>query len=228
MNVRIFDTADDLIRAAADTILQRASAADAVSIGLSGGNTPKPLYKLLGISPQRETLAKTRVTWVVVDERCVPITDPQSNAGMIEQTLFANGMSRSHQFLRYRTEFDDPARSAVEFERVWRDLSLNQLDVIILGFGEDGHTASLFPGTPVVNINDRVAHEVFVPRLNSWRVTLTMPIIRAAKLRIVLAAGVSKRDIIRQVREGADYPIVRATAGDIESWWFADRAAVGQ
>jgi 6-phosphogluconolactonase len=228
MNFRIFDSLDDLIRAAAGTIVQRASASESISIALSGGNTPKPLYELLGSSPQREMLAKKRVTWVVVDERCVPITDPQSNAGMIGRTLFASGMSKAHQLLHFRTEFNEPSRSAIEFERVWRDLGLQKLDVVILGLGEDGHTASLFPGTPVVDVEDRIASEVFVPRLNSWRVTLTMPVIRAAKLRIVLAAGASKREIIRQVREGADYPIARATAGDIESWWFADRAAMGE
>lgn len=228
MNLRIFDTVDDLLSAVASTLVQRASANGSLSVGLSGGSTPQPLYRILGQSPQRDALAKARITWVVVDERYVPITDPQSNAGMIERTLFAQGMSPSHQFLRFRTEFEDPGRSAIEFERVWRDLDLNQLDVIILGFGEDGHTASLFPGTPVVDVEDRIASEVFVPRLDSWRVTVTMPVIRAAKLRIVLGAGASKRQIIREVREGADYPIARATRGDIETWWFVDRAAVGE
>lgn len=228
MNFRIFDSRDDLTRAAAGTIVQRAAASESISIALSGGNTPAPLYELLGSSPARETLAEKRVTWVVVDERCVPITDPQSNAGMIDRTLFGGGMSKAHQFLHFRTEFHEPSRSAIEFERVWRDLGLQELDVVILGLGEDGHTASLFPGTPVVDIEDRIASEVFVPCLNSWRVTLTMPIIRAAKLRIVLAAGASKREVIRQVREGADYPIARATAGDIESWWFTDRAAMAE
>jgi 6-phosphogluconolactonase len=227
MNLRIFNTVDDLLRAAAATLVQRASSNGSLSIGLSGGSTPQPLYRMLGQSPLREALAKARITWVMVDERYVPVTDPQSNAGMIERTLFAEGISPSHQFLHFRTEFQDPSRSAIEFERVWRDLDLKQLDSIILGIGEDGHTASLFPGTPVVDVEDRIASEVFVPRLDSWRVTLTMPAIRAAKLRIVLGAGASKRNIIREVREGADYPIARATR-DVDSWWFVDREAVGE
>ncbi len=224
MNLRIFDSAGELIEAAAATVLAHA-ASDSCSIALSGGSSPKPLYELLGRPPRSEELAKTRITWVVVDERYVPVDDPQSNAGMIQRTLFAHGMSPSHQFLRFRTELEDPARTAVEFERVWRDLGLGSLDVILLGVGEDGHTASLFPGTPVLDVEDRIAAEVFVPRLNGWRVTLTMPVIRAAKLRIVLAPGAAKREIIRQVREGADFPIVRATAG-VETWWFVDRDAV--
>ncbi len=225
MNFRIFENVDDLIHAAAATVTERAAAAESFSMALSGGNTPKPLYEILGQPPRQGELAKTRITWIVVDERYVPIDDPQSNAGMIQRTLFADGMSPSHQFLRFRTELEDPARTAVEFERVWRDLGLDSLDVILLGVGEDGHTASLFPGTPVLDIDDRIASEVFVPRLSSWRVTITMPVIRAAKLRIVLAPGAGKREVIHRIRAGADFPITRATAG-VETWWFVDRAAV--
>lgn len=226
MNLRIFESVEDLIAAAAATITERAAAADSFSIALSGGSSPKPLYELLGKPPHRDELATTRITWILVDERYVPIDDPQSNAGMIQKTLFADGMSPAHQFLRFRTELEDPHRTAIEFERIWRDLGLGALDVILLGVGEDGHTASLFPGTPVLNVEDRIASEVFVPRLDSWRVTITMPVIRAAKLRIVLAPGAGKRDIIRQVSAGADYPITRATAG-VETWWFVDRGGVG-
>jgi 6-phosphogluconolactonase len=226
MNLRIFDSLEDLVHAAAATIVDRTVGSDPFSIALSGGSSPKPLYEILGRAPRRNELAKTRVTWIVVDERYVPIDDPQSNAGMIQRTLFADGISPSHQFLRFRTELEVPARTAVEFERVWRDLGLGALDVVILGVGEDGHTASLFPGTPVLDVEDRIASDVFVPRLSSWRVTITMPVIRAAKLRIVLAPGATKREILRQVREGADYPISRATAG-VETWWFVDREAVG-
>ena len=95
-----------------------------------------------------------------------------------------------------------------------------------LGCGDDGHTASLFPGTPVLDVEDRIASAVFVPRLDQWRVTLTMPVIRAAKLRIVLATGESKAKIIREVREGVPHPIALATEG-VETWWFVDRAAAG-
>src|SRR5450830_652677 len=101
MNLRIFNTVDDLLRAAAATLVQRASSNGSLSIGLSGGSTPQPLYRMLGQSPLREALAKARITWVMVDERYVPVTDPQSNAGMIERTLFAEGISPSHQFLHF-------------------------------------------------------------------------------------------------------------------------------
>jgi len=227
MNLRIFETTADLISATARLIEQRVANRQAASVALSGGSTPKPLYELLGRSPYREKLAKTAITWVVVDERYVPIDDPQSNAGMMQHTLFREGMPPSHRFLRFRTELKDPAQTAWQFEDDWRALAagLQTLDLILLGIGDDGHTASLFPGTPVLDVTDRIAAEVFVPRLDQWRVTLTVPVIRAAGLRVVLAAGESKAKIVREVGDGVDYPITRATSGDIETWWMVDRAA---
>jgi len=226
MNLRIFDTVSDLIRGAARTIVQRVEGRDSAAIALSGGSTPKPLYEMLGAAPWRDELAKTAITWVVVDERYVPLDDPQSNAAMIERTLFANGMLPSHRFLRFKTELNDPARTAVQFEEEWRAHGIENLDLVLLGCGDDGHTASLFPGTPVLDVEDRIAAEVFVPKLDQWRVTITKPVIRAAALRIVLAAGESKARIIREVRDGVDHPIALVTR-DIESWWLVDRGAAG-
>jgi 6-phosphogluconolactonase len=110
------------------------------------------------------------------------------------------------------------------YEDEWRALGITDVDVMLLGVGDDGHTASLFPGTPALDVVDRIACEVFVPRLEQWRVTLTLPVIRAAKLRLVMATGAAKAPILREVREGADYPIARATSG-VETWWFVDKAA---
>jgi 6-phosphogluconolactonase len=228
MNLRIFDSIDDLLKAAARMVVEKANATDKPVIALSGGSTPKPLYKMLGQSPYKEELAKKPVTWVVVDERVVPLDNPQSNAGMINQTLFANGTSPGHRFLRFKSELEDPAKIAKEFEREWESMGIKQIDLILLGMGDDGHTASLFPDTPVLKVKDRIASEVFVPRMDSWRVTLTMPIIRQAKVRAVLAAGASKEPIIRAIKDGADYPIAGATGGNIETWWLLDRAAAGE
>jgi len=223
MNLRIFDTVDDLLSAAARTLVQRAQAG-ARTIALSGGSTPKPMYAMLGSSPLREQLAEFPITWVVVDERYVPIDDPESNAGMMEKSLFANGISAAHRFLRFRTELNDPAATARAFEDEWRVLGIVNLDLVVLGIGDDGHTASLFPGTPVLEVEDRIASEVFVPRLDAWRVTITKPVIRAAALRLVLANGAKKKPILEGVRDGAEYPIALATNG-VETWWLIDRDA---
>ena len=208
MNLRLFDSMEDLTRAAARTILQREHA----TVAISGGSTPKPLYELLG----KDLREDDPITWVLVDERYVPKSDPQSNAAMIEQTLFANGLPRSHRWLYFDTSIGDPAATAACFEKQW---DIDQVDIVLLGVGDDGHTASLFPGTPVLEVANRVASEVFVPRLDQWRVTLTAPVIRAAKLRIVLAAGESKGKIIDEVRRGVPHPIALVTEG-VETWWF--------
>lgn len=212
MNLRIFDDAEDLSRAAMRTILQRG----AKTIGLTGGSTPKRLYELLADSLPQD------VTWVLIDERYVPLDDPQSNAAMIERTLFARGVPE--RWLRFKTELNVPAETARVFEEDWRALSIDKIDLLLLGCGDDGHTASLFPGTPVLDVDDRIASEVFVPRLDQWRVTLTMPVLRAATTRLVLATGESKASVIRDVREGVPHPVTLATQG-LDSWWFVDRAA---
>lgn len=213
MNLRIFDSLEELTRAAARTIFQR----EHRSIAVSGGSTPKPLYELLA----PELREDDPITWVLVDERYVPKSDPQSNAAMIERTLFSRGLPASHRWLSFDTSLNDPAATAAQFAS---QFDVEQLDIVLLGCGDDGHTASLFPGTPVLAVEDRVASEVFVPRLDQWRVTLTKPVIRKAKLRIVLATGASKAPIIREVREGVPHPIAVVTAG-VETWWFVDRAA---
>lgn len=220
MNLRIFDNVDDLLHAAARTILQRVQGG-ARAIALSGGSTPKPLYQQLG---QSDVLRAMPITWIVVDERYVPIDDPQSNAGMIQATLFARGIPERQRFLRFATELGDPVRTAEQFERQWHEAGVEQLDVVVLGMGDDGHTASLFPGTNAIEVEDRIATAVHVPRLDAWRVTLTKPVLRRATLRIVLAAGESKRPILQQVRAGAELPIAIVTRG-VETWWFVDRAA---
>jgi 6-phosphogluconolactonase len=221
MNLRIFETLTALHTATARTIHQGVAAGARV-IALSGGSTPKPHYALLG---QSEELREFPIVWVVVDERYVPIDHPESNAGMIEKTLFADGMAPSHRFLRFRTELKDPEATARAFEDEWRALGLTEIDLVLLGVGDDGHTASLFPGTEVLQVEDRIAAAVFVPRLDAWRVTITKPVIRAAKLRMVVVAGATKRPILEQVRAGADYPIAQVTAGAGETWWLVDRDA---
>jgi 6-phosphogluconolactonase len=223
MNLRIFDTSSDLLTAAARTLVQRIQSG-ARTIALSGGSTPKPLYAMLGATPLREQLAEFPIIWIVVDERYVPIDHPDSNAGMMQKTLFANGLSPAHRFLRFDTELNDPAATARAFENEWQSLGITQLDIVLLGMGDDGHTASLFPGTPVLDVEDRIAAEVFVPRLDTWRVTLTKPVLRAAALRLVLATGAKKKPILEAIRDGADYPIAQVTR-EVETWWLIDRDA---
>jgi 6-phosphogluconolactonase len=222
MNLRIFEDTSALMSGMARAIEQRIEKG-ARTIALSGGSTPKPLYETLGRSDRLRDLP---LTWIIVDERYVPIDDPQSNAGMIQAALFARGMSSHHRILRFKTEIGDPAATAHEFEREWHVLGLSSIDLILLGIGDDGHTASLFPGTTALDVEGLIATEVYEPRLETWRVTITKDVIRAAAMRFVLVAGTSKRAIIDDVDRGVDHPITRVTAG-VETWWFIDRDAAG-
>jgi len=221
MNLRIFDSTEALSSAASRDLVRYVRAEGARVVALSGGSTPQQLYTILGRSSD---LAKYPMTWVVLDERWVSIDDARSNAGMIARTLFANKMPDTHRFLRFRTELNDPAESAKVFADEWTAMGLGVLDLVILGVGDDGHTASLFPGSTAIDVADRIATEVWVEKLDMWRLTITKPVIRAATRRMVLAAGPSKRDVITNVREGADYPITQVTSG-VDTWWFVDRAA---
>jgi 6-phosphogluconolactonase len=218
MNLQIFDTLEAASHAAARDI-ERRVVGGARIIALSGGSTPELLHTLLGRS---EAMRAQALTWVQVDERFVPIGDPQSNAGMIERTLFADGVPPLHRFLRFRTELGEPAAVARAYEAEWPGTP----DIIVLGVGDDGHTASLFPGTDALQVEDRIAVENRVEKLDTWRLTLTKPVIRAAPYRLVLAAGASKKPVIDALKSGADYPIAQVTNG-VETWWFVDWAAVG-
>lgn len=213
MNLRIFDDHEALSAAAARTILQR----EPRVVGVTGGSTPKRLYELLApaLPPQ--------VSWFLVDERFVPPDHPRANGAMIERSLFRDAPPAG-RWLRFRTELGEPAATAAAYEEEWRALFPDRPDIVLLGCGEDGHTASLFPGTSALEVENRVATAVYVPQQEEWRLTITMPVIRSATLRIVLVSGESKRDIVRDIRDGAEHPITWATR-DVETWWFVDRAA---
>ncbi|HXI14477.1 MAG TPA: 6-phosphogluconolactonase [Thermoanaerobaculia bacterium] len=225
MNFRIFDSIEELVQAAAATLVAYAEKSDSITVALSGGTTPKSLYELLGKAPLRDRLARRKITWVTGDERCVPPDDAQSNRRMIEESLFREGISEGHRFIKFRTELNEPATIANHFNAEWNDLAVGQIDLAILGMGEDGHTASLFPGTPVLDVVDQASSEVWVPRLESWRVTLTTPQLRDARCKWVLAAGAGKKSMIERIRRGEDFPITSVAEKGTESWWFVDRAA---
>ena len=226
MNARIFETVDEVIRATAETMMQRIASKERAVIGISGGSTPEPLYRMLAEEPFRTSLERVAITWVLVDERFVPYDDPQSNAAAIDRTLFANGMPANHCFLRFDTSLADAEASAADFETRWHEATLDPLDLVLLGCGSDGHTASLFPGTTALDETGRVAIAVFVPRLDQWRVTLSMRTIREAALRLIPTVRGDKRDILARIRAGERFPVVEATEG-IQSWWLVDREAWG-
>ena len=225
LNLRVFETMDDLFETAASAVTQTISNRERVVIALSGGSTPRGLYTLLGSESSRAAMEGKRVVWVTGDERCVPADHPDSNAKMIGETLFSAGLLEGHTFLRFRAELEDPEAIARQFERDWDEMGIEGIDLAILGVGDDGHTASLFPGTGAVEVTGRVATAVYVPRLDSWRVTLTAPVLRESASKLVLATGASKQPVITALQAGDIFPISAVIDGGGPSWWLIDTAA---
>ncbi|MGA7613807.1 MAG: 6-phosphogluconolactonase [Thermoanaerobaculia bacterium] len=225
MNFRVFDDRDALVRGTADAILDTIESEQARVIALSGGSTPRPVYEMLGSEPLRRRLAAVPLIWVTGDERDVPPDHPESNAGMIRSTLFRHGIPEGQVFLTFDTRRDGRDSVVEEFEAEWRKLGIEGLDLAIQGIGEDGHTASLFPGTTILEAIDRIAASVWVPKVSMWRFSLTAPVIGSAKKKLFLAAGKGKREILTRIRAGEEFPSTVVTRFGGPAWWLVDRDA---
>jgi 6-phosphogluconolactonase len=186
-------------------------------LGLSGGNTPRPVFR---------ELARHRDAWhewifSFGDERCVPPDSDQSNYRMTKETLFDFAPIPAENILRIRGEAD-PAAAAREYEDELRKRSgghgFYRHDLLLLGMGDDGHTASLFPGTDALKVTDKWVVANFVPKFNTYRVTLTYPIINAARHVCFLVNSKGKDAILAEVFSGkSNYPCaaVRPTEGNL-------------
>jgi 6-phosphogluconolactonase len=216
---------------AADFILERAREAigerNEFRIALSGGNTPRPVYARL--AAVANDLPWDLVRFTFGDERCVPPDDPESNFRMASESLLAPAAVPEKSIMRMRGEID-PQIAAQEYQAqldriaTERGESIYRHDLILLGLGDDGHTASLFPGTAALEEMTRRVAANFVPKLNTWRLTFTFPLINAAR-HILFLAGASKNPaLIERVLEGdSQYPAARVnpSAGDV-TWMIGE------
>jgi 6-phosphogluconolactonase len=205
----------------------------AFTVALSGGSTPKSLYQLLAGEDHRARVpwSQTHVFWS--DERCVPPDDPQSNYRMAYETLLAHVPITGQQIHRMRGE-DEPSRAAADYESVLRqqlDSADPRLCLVLLGMGEDGHTASLFPSSPALDDQDHLVAAPYVEKLGSYRLTLTLPMLNAALKIIFLVSGEAKAATLRAVfEENPDprqWPPARRVRprADGELVWLVDEAA---
>lgn len=196
-------------------------------IALSGGSTPKQLYRLLASEAWRE-----RVNWANLhlwwgDERCVPPQDPESNYGEAERLLLAHIPVPAAHIHRMRGEADPTAECARYAADIAAHIPDGRYDWIILGIGDDGHTASLFPGATdyASGENVAIAHH---PQSGQTRLSLTAPLIMRGKRLSYLATGSGKAAILGQIAAGADYPAARIRATDGMTEYHLDRAAAAQ
>ncbi len=192
---------------AADHVVEVVSAVhrerDFAHVALAGGSTPRAVNALLAAEPRRKAVDWLRVVFWFGDERCVPPSHPDSNYRMNAETLLEPLAIAHAQVHRMRGE-DDPSAAAADYDAVLvRELGERpRLDLVLLGMGPDGHTASLFPGTITAIDNDKRCIAHYVPQLGTWRLTLTPRAINAARNVAITAGGAEKADALRGVLEG--------------------------
>lgn len=207
---------------------------DRFAVALSGGSTPRRLYQLLAGPPYRDVLPWPRVHWFWGDERCVPWDHPDSNYGMARAAMLAHAPIPTANIHGIRCD-GTPAEAARAYERELKayygaealDPVRPLFDIVLLGMGPDGHTASLFPGKPAVEERRRWAVEVPEPGLNPHvpRVSLTFPALESSRSTAFVAAGADKHAMMMRVRAGeAGLPSARVRPVN-ELVWFVDRAA---
>lgn len=237
--VTIVDDASALARAGADAFVR--SARDAVSargrcaVARSGGATPRKTYELLAGPPYRDAIAWSTVHVFWTDERAVPPTHPDSNFRMPFEAWLSRVPLPPANLHRIKAEMSDAPHAADDYERTLRDFfhleagAFPRFDLVLVGLGADGHTASLFPHTGALRESARLAVTLWAPHVSADRVTLTPPVLNAANRVAFLVSGTEKADIVKACLRGPFQPehlpaqLVRPPSGRLT--WFLDRDA---
>jgi 6-phosphogluconolactonase len=233
--IRVLPDPQALAEAAARHVVEFAQTAirerGRFSVALSGGSTPRDLHFRLSSPPLVDQVDWPRVHVFFGDERCVPPDDERSNFRMADETLLSKVPIPREQIHRMRGELP-PEEAAADYERQLREFSGDEpprLDLILLGMGDNGHTASLFPGLTAVRELQRWVVAEYVAEVGMWRVTLTPAVLNLAREDVFLVAGAAKAAMLRRVLEGPYAPdelpaqIVRPTEGEVI--WMVDAAA---
>jgi 6-phosphogluconolactonase len=235
--LHVVENPAELASFAADFVVERARTAVAERgrfvVALAGGGTPKPVYEQLAHAERVAAIDWERVHVFFGDERCVPPADEQSNFRMAREALLEHVPLPEVNIHRMLGEVD-PEVAAVTCEQQLKQLFRCErpaIDLVLLGIGGDGHTASLFPGTAAVRERERLVVAQYVDKLASWRVTFTPVLLDAAHEVLFLAEGAGKASVIREILEGTYRPDVlpsqrvQPRAGRVH--WLLDRAAAG-
>lgn len=233
-DVRIFFDPDRLASAAAKMFADAAGEAivskGSFTAALSGGSTPRKLFRTLGTT-YCDTVKWDSVQLFWTDERSVPPDHEQSNYRLACEELISKAAIPARNIHRIRGELN-PAKAAAEYERemarYFGSVTVPAFDLILLGVGQDGHTASLFPGSEALLVTDHFAVPSYSESSGNWRVTLTLPVLNNAERILFLVSGTSKSGIISEIfteRIGNHYPaeLMEPSRGSVI--WLLDREA---
>jgi len=240
MRIEVAESADALSHAVAEQFVRlttdAARARGRCAVALSGGSSPRGVYRLLGAPAFR-----TRVRWSDIhffwgDERHVPPDHPDSNYRMAVEAMLSNVPVPPANVHRIRTELPDPERAANEYEQKVRECvdgePIPRFDLIHLGIGTDGHIASLFPGSAALEERQRLCVANWVEKLQAYRITLTLPVLNAARALVFIVTGAEKAPIVQRVLSEpagpAPLPAKLIRPADGELWWMLDRDAAGE
>ena len=236
--IKVYPDLESLSQAAASLLVEQANLAVAArgrfSVALSGGATPRRTYELLAMPPFKEQAPWHRMHIFWGDERCVPRDDPRSNARMAKEAWLDRVPIPESQ-IHFLNCAQAPAEAARQYEAQLRQFFAGRpprLDLVLLGLGDNGHTASLFPGTPVLKETERWAAEVYVAEQDMYRVTLTAPFINQASLVAFLVSGAAKAGVLGEILHGPRDPerlpaqLIRPQTGEI--LWLTDLKAAAQ
>jgi len=233
--IHIYEDLEDISQAAAEIFIDAANQAitdqGRFSVALSGGNTPRRLYEILA-TPQNQNLVKWQAVHIFWgDERCVPMDDPRSNFRMAREALLDHILLPKENIHPMRGNLP-PSEAAGQYERELRSYFKDQppaMDLILLGLGDNAHTASLFPQTSVLNEKRKWVTEVYVTELEMYRITLTAPFINQANQVMFLVSGMDKAPALQNVLEGAYqphiYPAQLIHPNGAHPIWLVDKAA---
>jgi 6-phosphogluconolactonase len=233
--IQIYPDLETLSRAVAERFAALARAAVGEGkpffVALSGGSTPRRTYELL--ADPSLAVPWTAVQLFQVDERFVPPDHDESNYRMIRGALLAPAAIPGANVHRIRTELATPQDAAREYEKELQRVFASptgvapRFDLVLLGMGPDGHTASLFPGSPALEERSRWVAADFIQRFLAWRITLTLPVLDAAREIIFLVTGAEKADTLRRVVRGLEQrlPAERVRPRDGRLAWYVDAEA---
>jgi 6-phosphogluconolactonase len=237
-NIRVLENDQEVARAAAncfvDIALSSISALGRFSVVLAGGSTPRRTYELLASEENRNRIPWSKVHIFFGDERCVPPTDAASNYRMADEAMISHLPIPAQNVHRMAGEGDAVANASLyesELQTFFDEAPWPRFDLVLLGMGDDGHTASLFPGTQALRERDAWVLANWVEKLNAYRITLTPPAINHAANVLFLITGAGKTKSLLQVLRGARDPqrlpaqLIRTKDGSIT--WLIDKTAAG-